>query len=53
MPTVVCTNDYAQKLIKMKRENMATMLMNLIVVDSFGQELKQAAEEANLALYSW
>lgn len=53
MPTVVCSLDYAQKLIKMKRENMATMLRNLIVVDPFEQDLKQSAEEAGLSVHSW
>merc|ERR1719350_186184 len=42
MPTVVCSPDYAQKLIKMKQENMASYLKALIVVDNFEQDLKQA-----------
>ena len=53
MPTVVCSPDYATKLVNMKKDGMATYLKALIVVDTISDELKQAAQEAGLAVHSW
>lgn len=37
----------------MKADGMATMLRNLIVIDPYGEELVQAAAQANMALHFW
>ena len=52
MTTVVCTIDYAKKIIAMKDQEQAAHIANLIIMDSFDDAFKSEAESKQVKVYS-
>ena len=53
MKTIVCTSDYAQKLIDMKKQGMAQFVGALVVCDGVSDGLRSEATSQQILTYSF
>jgi len=53
MSTVVCTEDYAKRLIGMKGKGMVPSILKLVITSSPSNETIQAASAQNLDVHTY
>ena len=53
MTSVVCTADYADKILAMRKQGMAGFLRNLVIMDKLDEANRASAQELNINMYSY
>lgn len=53
LKTLVCTQDYASKVIAMKKDGLADRVSSLIVTDEVKPALLQAAQEVGIEVHTY
>ncbi len=57
MQTIVCTTNYAKKVLQMKQQGLATMIKNLIVIDptagAIPADLEQLGSQTGITLHTF